>query len=66
MFGSGYENCLKFGDLEVGHRFPKDPSKKLKCNVHVFVILIVCDLFEWIRICAGFYRLLLYALSLEI
>jgi hypothetical protein len=37
-----------------------------KCNVHVFVILIVFDLFEWIRICAGFYRLLLYALSLEI
>ena len=36
------------------HRFPKDPSKKLKCTVHVFVILIVCDLFEWIRICAGF------------
>ena len=54
MFGSGYENCPEFGDLEVGHRFPKDPSKKLKCNVHVFVILIVCDLFEWIRICAGF------------
>ena len=54
MFGSGYENCPEFGDLEVGHRFPKDPSKKLKCNVHVFVILIVCDLFEWIRICVGF------------
>ena len=54
MFGGGYENCPEFGNLEVGHKFPKDPSKKLKCTVHVFVILIVCDFFEWIRICAGF------------
>jgi hypothetical protein len=60
MFGSGYENCPEFGDVEVGHRFPKDPSKKLKCNVHVFVILIVCDLFEWIRICAGFFIVCYY------
>jgi hypothetical protein len=54
MFGGGYENCPEFGNLEVGHKFSKDPSKKLKCTVHVFVILIVCDFFEWIRLCADF------------
>ena len=39
-------------------------------TVHVYVVLhfvvIVCSLFEWKRICAGFFRLFIYVLPLEI
>jgi hypothetical protein len=43
-----------------------DPAIVLSMFVFSSIFVTVCGLFEWKQICAGFYRLFIYILLLEI